>query len=42
MNDLNTVYKEFQIIKNKFQEGISRKQEVNEAEVNLINIQDKI
>lgn len=30
------------IIQNKFNEGISRKQEVNEAEVNLISLQDKL
>lgn len=40
--NLKTTNEILQIIKNKFQEGISRKQEVNEAEVNLINIQDKI
>ena len=30
------------ITKNRFNEGISRKQEANEAEVNLINLQDKL
>lgn len=30
------------IIQNKFNEGIARKQEVNEAEVNLISLQDKL
>lgn len=32
----------FGITKNRFNEGISRKQETNEAEVNLINLQDKL
>ena len=32
----------FSITKNRFNEGISRKQEANEAEVNLINLQDKL
>ncbi len=31
-----------QVTKNKFTEGIARKQEVNEAEVNLISLQDKL
>jgi len=30
------------IIQNKFNEGIARKQEVNEAEVNVISLQDKL
>ncbi len=30
------------ITESKFKEGISRKQELNEAEVNLINLQDKL
>lgn len=30
------------IVQNKFKEGISRQQEVNEAEVNLITLQDKL
>ena len=30
------------IVQNRLQEGIARKQELNEAEVNEINIQDKI
>ena len=40
--NLKTSNEILRIIKNKFNEGISRKQEVNEAEVNLITIQDKI
>lgn len=32
----------FQIVQNKFNDGIARKQEVNEAEVNLIVFQDKL
>lgn len=30
------------IVQNKFKEGIARKQELNEAEVNLISLQDKL
>ena len=30
------------IVKNKLEEGLARKQELNEAEVNLINLQDKL
>jgi len=32
----------FKIIENKFKAGIARKQEVNEAQVNLISLQDKL
>lgn len=32
----------FRIIQNKFKDGLSRKQEVNETEVNLISLQDKL
>ena len=42
INENITIAKEIlRIINNKFNEGISRKQEVNEAEVNLIALQDK-
>lgn len=30
------------VVNNRFQEGIARKQELNEAEVNVINLRDKI
>jgi OMF family outer membrane factor len=32
----------FQATQNRFNEGVGRKQDVNEAEVNLINLQDKL
>lgn len=30
------------IVKNRFDEGVARKQELNEAEVNVISVKDKI
>lgn len=40
--NLKTATKITEVIKNRQQEGVARNQEVNEAEVNVITIQDKI
>ncbi len=42
LENIATAENILKITQNKFNEGISRKQELNEAEVNLINLQDKL
>lgn len=43
VNENITIAKDIlRIVQNKYKEGIARKQELNEAEVNLISLQDKL